>query len=258
MVKFISLIATFILTTCASTSTTNQPSAAVPKYELLLTGTVDGNAFAGVGIGSAAASHAMIVQSAIAVDYFTVESCHRSQQFNNIITEPWYSWFTNVVGTQTVKGFSWTYSEAPTIEDTGDCPLRFCAFSSTVGSPPVACAVIDFRSAKYAMPGTNICNGVSGPTSGTAICHTQVGLTERYQFPGPMVVAPQVTDPTGKTAPYWIQGQCVGNFVDTGETLWQYTVPQSECTIVFMEVAPPHRRAKLTVIPFTQALYGGS
>ena len=239
---------------CATTGTAATPAAPPPKYQLLLTGTIDGVAFQGIGIGSTAATHQMVVQSAIAVDYFTVQSCHRSQQFNNIITEPWYTWLT---GTKS-QGFSWTYTEAPTIEDTGDCPLRFCAFSSTVGSPPVACAVVDFKNMKYSLPGTNICNGASGATSGTAMCHTQTGLEERYQFAAPVVVAPEVSDPTGKTAPYWIPGQCVGSFVNNDNTLWQYTVPQDECTVIFLEVAKPHRRAKLTVIPYTQALYGGS
>lgn len=246
------VVGVLILGGCA----TGAPSAPAPaaKYQLLLTGTIDGYPFQGVGVGSAAPSHSMMVQSNVAVDYFTVQSCHRSVQFNNIIQMPWYSWITN----GSTVGFTWTYTQAPTIEDNGDCILRFCAFSNTVGAAPVSCAIVDFKSPRYQLPGTNICNGVVGDTTGTAICHTQVGLIERFQFPGPVVAAPQVTDPTGKAAPYWINGQCQGKFLDAASTLWEYTVPENECNAIFMEVAKPHRRAKLTVIPYDIPKYGGN
>jgi hypothetical protein len=242
-----------IMIGCTTAPTVTAP--AQPKYELTLSGTVDGVSFQGVAVGSSSTSHRMVVQSAVAVDYFTVQSCHRSLQFNNVITEPWYTWIT---GTNT-QGFSWNYVEAPTIEDTGDCILRFCAFSKTIGAPPSACAIVDFKSDRYQLPSENICNGADGVATGTSICHTQVGLLERVRFQGPVVIAPQVMDPSGKSAPYWISGQCVGKFIDAANTLFEYQMPSSECSIVFMEVAKPHRRAKLTAIPYTQSLYyGGS
>jgi len=237
---------------CATTPSTSTPAPA-PSYQLLLSGTIDGNSFQGIGVGSASPSHQMTITSQIAVNYFTVQSCHRSQQFNGVIEVPWYDWSNDN------KSFSWTYTEAPTIEDNGDCILRFCAFSDTVGSAPVACAVTDFKSPKYTLPGTNICNGSAGATSGTAICHTQVGLIERFQFKGPVVVAPQVTPPAGSnTAPYWIKGQCQGQFLDAAQTLWQYQMPEGECSVIFMEKSPPYRRAKLTVISYDLPKYGGT
>ena len=160
-------------------------------------------------------------------------------------------WFNNNTS------YAWNYSEAPTIEDTGDCLLRFCAFSKTVGSPPVACAIVDFMAPKYTLPGTNICNGVVGGTHGTALCHTQVGLLERFQFAGPVVVAPQVTNPNPPGGTYWIKDQCQGKFLDAAQTLWEYTVPENECLTIFMEKAAPHRRAKLTVIPYDIPQYPG-
>lgn len=252
MKKLIVLLNLLFLSACASTGTSTT-TAPPPKYELLLNGTIDGNTFQGTGLGSAAQNHAMTISSPIAVNYFTMQSCHRSIQFVDVITEPWYTWIT---GPKT-SSFSWTYSEATTIEDTGDCILRFCAFSKTVGSPPVACAIVDFKSAKYTLPGVNICNGAVGGTTGTAMCHTQVGLIERFQFSGPVVVAPQVTDPTGKTAPYWIKDQCQGKFIDANQSLYEYSVPENECSVIFMEKVAPFRRAKLTVIPYDTAIYPG-
>lgn len=223
-----------------------------PKYELTLGGNIDGApAFTGIAVGSAATSHNITITSPIAVDYFTVESCHRDLQMNGVIKVPWYDWSSDN------KSFTWSYVEAPTIEDTGDCILRFCAFSKVVGSPPAACAVVDFKSLRYALPSTNICNGASGGATGTAMCHTRTGLLERVQFAAPVLIAPQVTDPTGKNAPYWITNQCVGKFIDSANTLFEYQVPSDECTIVFMELAKPHRKAKLTVIPYNTTIYQG-
>lgn len=240
---------------CATSGGSSQP-ATQPKYQLLLNGTIDGAGFQGVGVGSTAIHHDMEILSPIAVDYFTVQSCHRSVQFNGVIKVPWYDWSDDN------KSFTWAYDESPTIEDTGDCILRFCAFSKVVGSPPVACAIVDFKSNRYTLPGQNICNGAmcNGTpcqTSGTAICHTQVGLLERFKFSGPVVVAPQRTDPTGKSDPYWIKGQCVGKFIDAAQTLFEYQVPEDECIVVFMEKQKPFRRAKLTVIPYDLPKYQG-
>lgn len=254
MIVFILLLCVLLecLLGCA-TQQSSAPPAPPVRRELILTGTIDGAKFEGVGIGSPATTHSMNVQSPVAVNYFTVQSCHRSVQFTDIIKVPWYAWHTDS------KGFDWTYDEAPTIEDGGDCILRFCAFSKQVGAPPSACAIIDFHSNKYVLPGENICNGVHGPASGTAICHTQTGLKERFRFKGPVVIAPQQVDPIGKNAPYWISGQCVGKFIDKEQTLWEYTVPSDECVVIFMETDKPHRRAKLTVIPFnTPVYYGGN
>jgi hypothetical protein len=215
---------------------------------LTLGGSVDGNPYQGISVGSSTAHHDIVITSAISVNYFTVQSCHRSIQFADVIN---VGWFNNG------KSFSWSYDQAPTIEDSGDCILRFCAFSKTVGSPPVACSIVDFKSSKYQLPGENICNGADGYTTGTALCHTQVGLLERFRFDGPVIIAPQVVDPTGKTAPYWITNQCQGKFLDSENTLFEYQVPENECSVIFMERAAPHRRAKLTVIPYDLSQYPG-
>lgn len=254
-VMFLFLIAISLLlpSGCASTGTTTTV-APLPKYKLLLSGTMDGIPFQGVGVGSADKSHTMTIESPIAVNYFTMQSCHRSLQFVDVIEVDWYDW------SKDNKSFTWTYAEAPTIEDTGDCILRFCAFSKSVGSPPVSCAIIDYRNPKYSLPSKDICDGEVGNALGTAMCHTQIGLIERMKFAGPVIVAPQVVDPTGKTAPYWINDQCQGKFLDADQTLFEYRVPSNECVVIFMEKAQPHRKAKLTVIPYDTAQYplGGS
>lgn len=229
---------------------TAQPSSAASaqaRYQLLLGGSVDGKPYSGIAIGSAARHHEMVITSAVSVNYFTVQSCHRSVQFSDVIDIGWFD---------SNKSFAWSYDEAPTIEDTGDCLLRFCAFSKTVGSPPVACSVVDFKSVKYQLPSENICNGADGMALGTSLCTTQVGLLERMRFKGPVVVAPQTVSADGKSS-YWITGQCQGKFLDDAQTLFEYQVPPAECTVIFMEKAPPYRRAKLTVLPYDQAKYNG-
>jgi hypothetical protein len=253
MIKLIEALAGLVLL-CSCATGVLPTTAPTKTYELMLSGTIDGAAFQGIGVGSNTTSHQMTISSSIAVNYFTMESCHRSTQAGNVIpANPWYDWSTDS------KSFSFAYNQAPTIEDSGECILRFCAYSNTVGSPPVACAVVDFKNAYYALDYENICNGADGNTTGggTALCHSQVGLIERVRFPVPVMVAPEVTDPTGGTAPYWINGQCQGQFLDSQQTLFQYTVPATECSVRFLELAKPHRKAKLTVIPYTDALYLG-
>lgn len=241
------LIASFLF--IAGCTTVQPAQVSQPTYQLLLTGAIDGIPFQGVGVGSASSHHDIMIQSSIAVDYFTVQTCHRSVQFNGVIKVPWYDWSNDN------KSFTWSYDESPTIEDSGDCILRFCAFSNTVGQAPVACAIVDFKSSKYLLPGKNICNGAVGNASGTALCHTQVGLLERFQFSEGVGVAPQIVDPTAQAAPYWITNQCVGSFLDDAQTLFQYQMPQKECVIIFDTKKAPHRRAKLTVIPYDLPKY---
>lgn len=249
--RILGAFAPLLFCACATIS---PPTTVAPpiKYQLLLSGTIDGVPFQGIGIGSIAKHHDIMIQSTIAVDYFTVQTCHRAQQFNGVIpADPWWKWGTDN------KSFTWSYDEADSIEDSGDCILRFCAFSKVVGSPPVSCAIVDFKSPRYLLPGKNICNGANGAATGTAMCHTQVGLLERFQFAGPVVVAPQVTDPTGKAAPYWIKGQCQGKFLDDNQTLFEYQMPENECSILFMEKVKPFRRGKLTAIPYDLPKYSG-
>ncbi len=237
----------FLLFLNGCTSAGVSAPASQPKYELTLSGSVDGVPFNGIAVGSSARHHDIVITSAISVNYFTVQSCHRSLQFADVIQLGWFDHD---------KSYAWSYDEAPTIEDSGQCILRFCAFSKTVGSPPVACSIVDFKSDNFTLPGENICNGSDGQTSGTALCHTRVGLIERFRFKGSVMVAPQQTD--ASNAAYWIANECVGKFLDDKQTLFEYQVPEKECVVLFMEQARPHRIAKLTVLPYDTAQYQGA
>lgn len=245
-------IALALLAACSSAPTVIKSERDV-NYQLLLSGQIDGRDFQGIGVGSVAPNHTITIQSAVPVPYFTVQSCHRSIQFNDVIQpKPWYQWQKDN------KGFTWNYDQAPTIEDNGNCILRFCAFSKTPGAAPVACAIVDFKNERFTLPSENICNGSSGSATGTSICHTQVGLIQRMRFPVPVVVAPKVQPPENVDAPYWIKDQCVGRFLDEAQTLFEYEMPLRECYVIFMEkVGKPRRRAKLTVIPYDKAQYFG-
>ena len=251
--KRILLLGLLGLAGCATTGGPVSAPTPPPRQELILSGSIDGVDFTGVGIGSAAKNHNIVITSPVDVNYFQLQSCHRSEQYPDFITT---GWFNNNHSKQV------SYNEADTIEDTGDCIVRFCAFSKTVGAPPAACGMLDFHNPKYVLPGENICNGVNGNFTGTAFCHTQIGLIERIKFPVPVQVAPQITPPANdplNRVPYWITNQCVGKFIDSQQTLWQYQMPSQECVVIFDEIEKPHRRAKLTVVPYdTPVYYGGS
>jgi hypothetical protein len=234
---------------CASTGT--PAPAATPKYELTLSGTLDGINFQGVALGAAGQKHVITIASKNEVHYFIAKTCHRSEKHEDVISQGWI---------KETKSWSYQFSEAPTIEDTGDCPLRICVYSTTVGAPPVQCAVIDFTNPKYQLLGENICNGADGDSHGKNICHTQVGLVERVRFKETVVVADPLPPPTGATDPtlkYLIKDQCDGKFIDDANTIFQYVMPENECYVVFAQKALPHLRSKLTVIPYDLPLYSG-
>jgi hypothetical protein len=241
-------IAVVIIMLTSCTSVPIAPNTSKPQLTLKVS--IDGAQFdLGISLGSASPTHTIAIQSNTPVNYFTMQSCHRSVQFNDVIEPKWYQWG------QDSRSFAFTYTQAPGIEDK-DCPIRFNAFSNTVGKAPVASAVVDFKNARYLLMGENICNGADGVTTGTMLCHSQVGLRQRVHFQTPVQVGPQITDPAGKVPPYSIKDQCQGRFIDP--LTWEYDMPDSECYVVFDQIAPPHARAKLTAIPFTDATYGGN
>lgn len=222
---------------CSAVPATSAPTAN-PIYQLVLGGSLDGVAFSGTAIGSSVPSHVISISSNVDVNMFTAQTCHRSLSFPDVISQGW------ITKNRTYK---WSYKESPGIEDTGDCILRLCAYSKTVGALPVSCAAIDFKAGRYILPGENICNGADGITTGTATCHSLMGLTERVKFPIPVTVA------AGN-----LPNQCLGSFIDTPtNSIWEYQIPKNECVVIFMEIGKPHRRSKLTVIPYDTPSYLG-
>lgn len=240
----------FVFTRCGSAPSVPE-SLIPPKYELTLSGSLDGSEFTGISMGSKSPHHEITISSTYEVNYFIAKTCHRSEKHEDIIDQGWFS---------ETKSWRYVYNEAPTIEDTGDCPLRICVYSKTVGAPPVQCAVIDFKNDRYQMIAENICNGADGITSGKMLCHTQSGLIERVRFKEPMFVAPPVVQSNGeadKAIKYTIPDQCEGKFLDAQNTLFQYIMPDKECYLIFDTVSKPHRRAKLTAIPYNVPQYTG-
>lgn len=236
------------LSGCATSSTSSAP-AAQPQYELTLKLNLDGVDSHGIAMASAARDHTIKITSRYDINYFIAQTCHRWEKKEDIIDQGWFP---------DTKMWSYGYSAAPTIEDTGDCPMRVCVYSKTVGAPPVECAVVDNMNARYTLEAQNICNGSFPWNHGKSICHTKAGLIERVKFKEPVFTADPLPVPQGGDVnqKYFIKNQCVGKFID--DLTWEYYVPENECYIIFDTVAVPHRRAKLTVIPFDLPLYSGS
>jgi len=234
---------------CTTAPANNAPPAN-PNYELTLSGTLDGAAFTGIAMGSKASQHTITIQSRNDVNYFIAQTCHRFDKREDVISQGWI---------RETQSWSYTFNQSPTLEDTGDCPMRICVYSKTVGAPPVQCAVIDFMNDKYQLQAQNICNGQAPINHGKSLCHTKSGLVERMIFKSPVVIPdpepmPQGGDPN-KT--YLIPNQCDGKFIDKNNTVWQYVMPENECYIIFADMKAPHPRAKLTVIPYDKPLYSG-
>lgn len=243
------LFVLFLLAGCA-TSPSNPASQPTPVYELTLSGVLDGIPFSGVAMGNSGPSHTLTIQSDGTIPYVIGQTCHRFDKHEKAIDQGWI---------KETKSWSYAYTQAPTIEDTGDCPLRICAYETTVGTPPVQCAVVDFKNPRYTHPARNICNGSDAATTGKMLCHTKTGLIERVQFDEPMRVAGPVKQPdqADETKTYTIPFQCEGKFIDSDNMLFQYVMPASECYIIFYAAKPPHARTKLTVIPYNTPLMSG-
>lgn len=239
----------FYMLGCAS-SGSSIPSTS-PKFELTLSGTLDGGEFTGIGMGDAKRKHLITISSRDDINYFIAQSCHRFEKREDVIDQ---DWFPNT------KTWSYQFTEAPTLEDTGDCPLRICEYSKTVGAPPVQCAVIDFQNPKYSLPAENICNGSDATNHGKSLCHTKVGLIERIRFAEAVGVADPLSAAEGADpkVKYLIKDQCEGHFIDEESRIWQYVMPENECYVIFYQLAKPHALAKLTVIPFNTPLYKGN
>jgi len=233
---------------CASTNS-SQATTDTKVYELTLSGQLDGQPFVGHAIGSAAPSHQLVISSTDDIPYVINQTCHRFEKHEKVITQGWFP---------TEKQWKFNYIQASTIEDTGDCPLRTCAYSSTVGAPPVQCFVIDFKNPKYQHVAENICNGSDGgPGSavGTLQCHTKTGLIERVRFDEPMRLAGPIQNPAASDgSTYQIPDQCSGKFIDNNNELFEYIMPAKECYAIFYAVKPPYARLKLHVIPYTEPL----
>lgn len=242
------LVIAVILGGCSSQPTIEPTKV---KYEMTLNGFIDGDDFQGVALGDSKKTHTILLNSVVDVNFFTLQSCHRFEKFEDIDKQNMFGRWLKIN-----RQYQWQYNLAPGLEDTGDCPVRMCAYSKTVGAPPVACAAADFRSDKYTLPATNMCNGDFGPTSGSNLCQTQVGLKERLAFKEAVVMAPKLpADQLGQMN--WIKNQCQGSFDSTGMT-FTYTVPSTECYAVFMQKASPYKRAKLTVFPYDLPQYSGA
>lgn len=228
---------------CTGTSPTVTPPSVV--YEADLYGTVDGQPFTGVFVGSAGSSHSFSIQSKTDVNVMTIQSCHRFMHFEDVIQTGWF---------QPNRGFTTSYDDAPGIEDTGYCVVRLGAFTKqVVNGVPVgqAYAIGLFHSAKYALPGENICNGADGGTTGSSICQTMNGLIERLRFKGQVITARPKPDGSGL-----VPQMCAVHQVDSNT--WEYTMPVGECVVEFGEVAAPQRKYIHLARGFSNIQYRGN
>lgn len=245
-----------IMAGCTAGTPAVSVPVAQPIYMYTLTGLIDQTPFTGVALGSATTSHTITVTSLQDVNVFTIQSCARDVPQFDIIKQGWIA---------QNRSYQFTYQMDPGFEDTGDCPLRICAFTKDTGVPPSACALIDFKNSKYTMVGENRCNATDGIATGTAICHNSVGRLGGYFFSELMEVAPAPVSASPNMPTVPIIRQCQGQFVDdpahpsaTEGMHWQYSMPHQECVVYFMQRSKPHKIAKLLLSPWTTFQYPGS
>lgn len=218
--------------------------AAQPQtvYDLDLGGTIDGVPWEGTFVGSIATSHDITIQSKTDVNYFRVISCHRFQEFSDVIQTGWL---------RPNRGFEFTYDMASGIEDNGLCVLRLQAYSKQIDSDgnPVgsAFALGLFHNGSFTLPAENICNGADGGATGTSICKSMQGLEQRLKFSEQVIIANQQPQDSNLPPP------CQGKFIDANT--FSYHLPAGECMIVFASTKAPHRMAVHLGFGFTKTQY---
>lgn len=227
----------FLLAGCSGSQVASVQTPIV--YEADIYGTLDGNQFQGIAVGSIAVSHTIRIQSPTDVNFMTIQSCHRFEHYEDVIQSGWF---------QPNRGFEYTYNQSPGLEDSGICVLRLGAFTKQVGAGE-AYGLMLFHNDKFTLPGENICNGADGGTTGTSICQTQTGLLERLKFKAPVAVARPTKDGAA------IPGQCQGKFID--DLTFEYIMPLGECVAEFMEKAEPHRKYVHLARGFNKTQYRG-
>lgn len=235
----IALAVCMSMTSCTpppATAGNQAPTPAPIIYQYTLSGAIDGNAFQGVFVGTDDTDHDIKVESPTDVNIFTVQTCHRFFKAEDVISTGWF---------KTNRGYDYDFSPSPGIEDTGLCIIRLGSYTKQVGAQQ-AHAIGAMHTSSETLPGTNICDGSVGSTTGLSFCSTMVGLIERLEFPGPVLVSK--VDLNGTL--------CQGSFVSP--TVWQYKMPLGECAIEFMEAAPPHRIYHHVASGFNAIQYQGA
>lgn len=238
--------ASLVFLGCTATQVSNVLSPSTPKVMALdLSGTIDGQPWNGIAVGSAAPSHTIVMTSKVNVNEFRVISCHRFEKHEDVVEpEKWFHGDT----------FQYIYNEAPGVEDTGFCILRLQAFTKSVdasGNPAgSAFGLMLFHSPSFTLPAINICNGQTQSTAGSAICQSMNGLIERLKFSEQVITANDAA--TGVNG---IPMACKGKFIDA--TTWEFALPVGECMAVFASVAPPHKFFVLMGYGFTNSTYRG-
>lgn len=209
-----------------------------------LGGTLDGQPWDGVAVGSAATSHTIDIVSKTDVNFFRIISCHRYEMFEDVIRTGWF---------RPNRGYEYKYTQSPGIEDTGFCVLRLQAFSKAVDSngAPIGSAfgLMLFHNGQFKLAAENICNGDDGQSTGTTICQSMNGLVQRLRFKTQVVTAPPAPD----SATY--PKACVGHFIDA--YTWEYAMPLGECVVVFGTTAQPQQFAIHLAYGFSNSQYRG-
>jgi len=239
------LFAPFLFAACTGSGIALPSQAPAPIYALDLSGQIDGVAWDGLSIGSSAPTHDITIVSKTDVNEFRVISCHRFLKFEDVIQTGWF---------RPNRGYEFTLSLAPGIEDTGQCPIRLQAYSKQLDKDgnPVGSAfgILIFKNSHYTLPAENICNGADGGSTGTSVCQSMAGLVERVKFSEQVIAANPANIPDGMPKP------CQGKFIDA-ET-FEYVMPTGECAIEFASTKAPHRFALHFAYGFNKIFYRGS
>lgn len=236
MDKKIIVLLFLLLNACAiSPVNTSAPAAppAVNKFDMY--GTINGEAFNGVGVIPAATSYDMVISSRSDINMLTVQTCHRNFLADDVITQGWI---------KKNKTYEYKWTPAPGIEDDGSCIIRIGSYNKSVGGTN-AWAVIDIQTPDMTLPAMNECDGVQTQTQGVSMCQTLKGLIERLTFAVPVKI---------DTAA--IPAGCAGTLSANG-MVWEYQMGQGECVVIFDTIEAPHVMHRHTTEGYNNVIYRG-
>jgi hypothetical protein len=208
---------------CAAVTQTLDPKV---FYKRDMQVCMDGRCGDGVLVADAAVAgvrKSFTVTSRAGMELFTFNSCHREVQSSPNAKQIKDAYFTPVGG----------------LEDAPACAVDFAGYDV---DGQHAWGYADFQDPKTQLPHLLKCNGETVASRGVSVCQSRKELTQRIEFPVPVVVEALAGCPALAAA---------------DRKSFEFQLGRGKCLYRFREIAEPHRDARLTTFGYESIRIGG-
>lgn len=226
-------LAWLALLSCSTMPVQELKKGVAYKYDMEIT--VDGIKRTGMLVARKLPTHEVTIKSHGDLDLFSVETCHRQIDSENVYTRKFIK--------KDKRNYSFEYAPSPTIETDGYCPVRLSGLTEKNGQS--SWGFIDFEEPQTTLPALMQCDGAAPfQSNGVTVCQSRWGALQKITFPEKVVVTPD----EGCEIP-----------LPADQKQFLFPVARGFCVYNFTEVAPlaKQRRHRLTTYGFEQILIHG-